>query len=648
MDELIRILAKNPDERTEAELEYLEKYADKLTEEQRAQLDKEAEVILETEEEVVEEEPQIKQKSNHDMIRKAFPMEAKALGEGEVEAIVASEALDRHGEIVDIKGLDIKNYMKNPVVAWGHNYNEPAIGKTTKLVKTADGKLIATMKFAVSEYEKARVVYNLIKGGYLNAFSIGFIPYEMDGNRYTKSEMIEFSSVLVPANAEALVLAKSKGIDTDILSSYDLAMKYDLSKILEKSVEDLTVGEVKFLKENVAKLSDENKAKYAEVLETKDVLGDVSELLEKKFAEFKKELDTVEVKDISTKGNPNKPVIESDMSKEEKFKLWASCLQKGDFSDYKARVKDAMNTGDTSAVVPPTEFIAEVERLEEEYGVARQFAKVRRTSKSSITVILGDDDLDVYDTAEGGRKTSTKLGYEQQVLTFRKFASILPITDELNEESAIDLWNDATRRYARAFARKEDEMVFTRANGGTNLYPGILNASGVNEVVIDGDSFEDISFDDLNNMIYGVPTASMNRGRFWLNREMLGVIQRIKNPTTGEYVWKPSPATGAEPTIWGRPYTLVEVMPNLTDDAEDTPFIAFGDLSYVTLGMRTDMQIKIFDSGIVGDPDEEDQEANTLNLLTQDMQAMRAVKRMNARVRFPSAFSVARTATSGS
>jgi HK97 family phage major capsid protein len=140
----------------------------------------------------------------------------------------------------------------------------------------------------------------------------------------------------------------------------------------------------------------------------------------------------------------------------------------------------------------------------------------------------------------------------------------------------------------------------------------------------------------------------MNRGRFFLHRELLGVIQRVKNATTGEYVWKPSPATGAEPTIWGKPYTLVDVLPSLTDDDEDTPFMIFGDLNYVTLGMRTDLQIKVFDSGTVGDPEEDDQDANTLNLLTQDLQAMRAVKRMNSRVRFPSAFSVIKTGVSGS
>ena len=53
------------------------------------------------------------------------------------------------------------------------------------------------------------------------------------------------------------------------------------------------------------------------------------------------------------------------------------------------------------------------------------------------------------------------------------------------------------------------------------------------------------------------------------------------------------------------------------------------------------MNIQVFDSGIVGDPDEGTQ-GNDLNLITQDMKAMRAVKRMNAKVRFPAAFSVAK------
>src|SRR3990167_2799874 len=68
----------------------------------------------------------------------------------------------------------------------------------------------------------------------------------------------------------------------------------------------------------------------------------------------------------------------NSVTKEVGFVRWLKALSEGDFAGA-VKVKAAMNETNTSAVIPPTEFIAEVLRLEEEFGVARRFAQVRRT-----------------------------------------------------------------------------------------------------------------------------------------------------------------------------------------------------------------------------------------------------------------------------
>ena len=57
-------------------------------------------------------------------------------------------------------------------------------------------------------------MYGLIKGGVLNAVSIGFSPIESEpikggGWRYTKWELLEISVVAVPANPNALVVQRA-------------------------------------------------------------------------------------------------------------------------------------------------------------------------------------------------------------------------------------------------------------------------------------------------------------------------------------------------------------------------------------------------------------------------------------------------------
>lgn len=139
----------------------------------------------------------------------------KDLGDGAIEAVVADESVDRDGEQLLMKGLDVSNYKKNPVVQWAHDYSRPPIGKADQLTKKADGSLVAKVKFAITESDFAKEIYALYKGGFLNAFSIGFLPKEAEGNVFTKSEMLEFSAVPVPANANALVTAKAFGLVSD-------------------------------------------------------------------------------------------------------------------------------------------------------------------------------------------------------------------------------------------------------------------------------------------------------------------------------------------------------------------------------------------------------------------------------------------------
>ena len=53
---------------------------------------------------------------------------------GTFEMVISTDNIDRHGEIVDQKGIDFTNYMTNPVVLWGHNHNQMNRGNVGVLV----------------------------------------------------------------------------------------------------------------------------------------------------------------------------------------------------------------------------------------------------------------------------------------------------------------------------------------------------------------------------------------------------------------------------------------------------------------------------------------------------------------------------------
>jgi HK97 family phage major capsid protein/HK97 family phage prohead protease len=592
----------------------------------------------------------------------------KDIGEGIIEAIVSTEDIDRHGEKVKLDGIDLKNYKKNPVVLWAHDYSSLPIAKTVSLRKTAEG-LVAKMEFAINEYPFARQVYELLKGKYLNAFSIGFMAFEGEGNTFTKTELLEYSVVAVPANANALAKAHAKGLDTTNISCYPLEelekinltnskTMYILKDVLAKELNDLTVGEIAFLKGETSNMTESEKAKFASVLVEKDVVSEMKSLLadqeskmDEKLKALKADLDPVEKKAINTVADPNKiGAKKKEVSKEKAFYMFAKAVITGNTSRYR---KDVMNTTDDVAVLPPQDFVAEVERLIPQYGVARRNARfIRSTKGKGVQMIIGDDTLRMTDTAEGGKKTSTKLGYTEFFLTWRKIAGILPMTDELEEDSAIDLFRDASNMFAREVARNEDVFVFTRVKGvgeaNANVYPGLLElevADGVNIITLATDSIlTGLNFDKIIDAMYAISTAASTGAKWYFNRTLLGVLQKIKD-LQDNYIWKPGVNGPVDGTIWGAPYELVEVMPGVAEDGADKAFMAYGNLDYVTLGERTQLKIELFNTGTVADVDNPEVYHN---LLLEDKKALRAVKRLNARVRFPSAFAIIKTGTASS
>lgn len=156
-------------------------------------------------------------------VRKFIVPQRKAVDEGArtIEFVVSTAARDRDGDIVEPGGWKLDGYMKNPVVLWAHDSNQPPVAKALS-AEVRDNTLVATAQFADAEtYAFADTVFRLYAGGYLSAVSAGFMPsalepFEADGTRgyrITEQELWEFSAVPIPANPEALVAAKAAGLD---------------------------------------------------------------------------------------------------------------------------------------------------------------------------------------------------------------------------------------------------------------------------------------------------------------------------------------------------------------------------------------------------------------------------------------------------
>jgi HK97 family phage prohead protease len=154
--------------------------------------------------------------------------EAKAISDAEriIRFTITNGNVDRDRDIVNPGGLKTDNYLKNPVVLFGHDYSSLPVAKTNAL-RTDGNKWVADAQFATHDlYPFADTVFRMVKGGFLNASSIGFRPMEFAINEerhgidFLSIELLEYSIVPIPAHPEALVEARSMGIDIQPLKDW--------------------------------------------------------------------------------------------------------------------------------------------------------------------------------------------------------------------------------------------------------------------------------------------------------------------------------------------------------------------------------------------------------------------------------------------
>lgn len=140
-----------------------------------------------------------------------------------MEFILSTESVDRDGDILVQSGWDLKSFRKNPIALFGHNHGNP-IG-TWSGVRISGKQLIGRLTLAKQGTSQVvDEVRSLIEQRILRTVSVGFsssdaAPIDEDnpwgGIKFSKMELHEASIVAVPANPEAVSLAKSLGISEE-------------------------------------------------------------------------------------------------------------------------------------------------------------------------------------------------------------------------------------------------------------------------------------------------------------------------------------------------------------------------------------------------------------------------------------------------
>jgi len=171
-------------------------------------------------------EPAVHQ--NNVSIHKAFDIQTRQVGEPAdriLEFIASTAQVDRYGDIIEVAGWELDDWLKVPVILYGHDYGGFPIGQGIGAIKDPLRGLVIQAKFATAaENPDADIAYRLALGGYIRAVSVGFMDLEREpildnegnrtGWRFKRAELLEVSLVAVPANPGALIVPVQKGLLT--------------------------------------------------------------------------------------------------------------------------------------------------------------------------------------------------------------------------------------------------------------------------------------------------------------------------------------------------------------------------------------------------------------------------------------------------
>ena len=147
--------------------------------------------------------------------------------------------IDADRENVDTMGIDLKRLMSgNLPLLFGHDQSKP-VGKVVSATYKTDGLEVEAILYKLPNDQLTNFVYESVKVGTLNSFSVGILVEEFDmiekgGKDYlqlSKSEIIELSIVAVPSNSHATFgILESKSVSADEHSSFKTVIAKDILK----------------------------------------------------------------------------------------------------------------------------------------------------------------------------------------------------------------------------------------------------------------------------------------------------------------------------------------------------------------------------------------------------------------------------------
>ena len=325
-----------------------------------------------------------------------------------------------------------------------------------------------------------------------------------------------------------------------------------------------------------------NYAAGAPGIELKGDEGDPNEVVTKALAELTasvegragevkaigERIDKLEAK-VNRPGSGGTPET-ADAAAEKK--AFAEYLARGDRA---VELKTLRLSGDPQGgYLAPDEISAEMVRNLVEFSPVRSLASVRTTGAPAVKYPKRTGVTSATWDAELQDATESEPAFGMHTVTIHKLQTYVDISNELLADTGGMAEAEVRLALAEDFGKLEGRAFVSGSGVGQPF--GRLHDSAVGYTFSgNASTLGSAPADLLITAMYALPAVYRNRGTWMMNGSTLAAIRKLKDGTTGNYLWQPAYTAGQPETILGRPVVEAVDMPDIGTAAEP---IIFGDI----------------------------------------------------------------------
>lgn len=298
---------------------------------------------------------------------------------------------------------------------------------------------------------------------------------------------------------------------------------------------------------------------------------------------------------------------------------------------------DIIDRDDASALMPEEvqkEIVQGTIESSAAMGLMTHQPMTRRQTRIPVLSVLPEAYF--IDTANDiGLKQTTTQAWSNKYLNAEELAVIVPMPVNVLEDSEYDVWAQVKPRLTEAFGLKVDNAVFFGVSKPSTWPDDILTgATAAANSVVHGTSSIDV-LDDINTVMGAVEADGFEVNGFWARIQMKSLLRGLRT-NDGALIYQArnegvGTTGGNVGTIWGEPVKFSKAGLTGYASASGNAELIAGDFKQAVLGIREDISMKVFDTGVITD----DMGNIVYNLMQQDMVALRATMRVAFQVPNP-------------